>query len=377
MTNDKTIARSDPRDGGSAFPRPVQRDLTIDTAKGLGILLVIFGHVCHLHPYWSIIYSFHMPLFFLIAGMNYHAEKYPRLLTLLKKRFRTMILPYLFFCLFGIGINLVFQLLKGSSLHEIGDYLIQLPYAIVWMPYSKYAQLFNTPLWFVPCLVLLEVMFFFINRIRKQWLFWLAVLTVTACGWWMESEYAPIDFTFLPWNFSTACFAVSFFAVGNRAGPFLKKQITWPEPSLRRGAVLALAFAAAFVVTGYVGAHNSGSFGSRVLNNGFLFILTGMTGTLCVLIGAHFLRYVRVLRFFGKNSFAVMGFQIPLYWAVASSLRLLHASVSDRIPIYSEDSVLHCILMFLLIALLSALFTLLYNQCRGRIFRNSSNVQAA
>ena len=48
-----------------------QRDITFDIMKGIGILLVI---VCHLigwnHPYLAqVILSFHMPLFFIVAGI--------------------------------------------------------------------------------------------------------------------------------------------------------------------------------------------------------------------------------------------------------------------------------------------------------------------
>lgn len=42
---------------------------SLDIAKGLGIILVVLGHIIP-ENIWarSIIYSFHMPLFFLISG---------------------------------------------------------------------------------------------------------------------------------------------------------------------------------------------------------------------------------------------------------------------------------------------------------------------
>ena len=45
------------------------RDLTYDIMKGIGILLMLVGHWPGL-PHWAhqFIYSFHMPLFFLVAG---------------------------------------------------------------------------------------------------------------------------------------------------------------------------------------------------------------------------------------------------------------------------------------------------------------------
>lgn len=256
-----------------ATPHPVGRDRTIDTAKGCGILLVIFGHVCHLHPFWSIIYSFHMPLFFLIAGINFHPDRYPSFRELFRKKLHTMLLPYLFFCLFGICCSVATMLISKTPFDQILDYISQLPYAVFWMPYSKYSQLFNTPLWFVPCLTLLEFLFYWLNHIQKQWLFWLSVCAITFCGWWMERPSSPVDFTFLPWNFSTACFALVFFAIGNRSVGLVRKYLIEPKPAGMYFVALFFVFVAAFLITGYVGAHNSGSFGSRVLSNGFLYII--------------------------------------------------------------------------------------------------------
>ena len=47
-----------------------KRSLALDIAKGIGILLVVLGHCAQVvAPIKQWIYSFHVPLFFLIAGM--------------------------------------------------------------------------------------------------------------------------------------------------------------------------------------------------------------------------------------------------------------------------------------------------------------------
>jgi peptidoglycan/LPS O-acetylase OafA/YrhL len=40
----------------------------LDAAKGLGIILVVIGHVWTRGPVRDAIYAFHMPLFFIAAG---------------------------------------------------------------------------------------------------------------------------------------------------------------------------------------------------------------------------------------------------------------------------------------------------------------------
>ena len=82
----------------------------IDYCKGIGILLVILGHTYGIpQGMYNIIYSFHMPLFFIIFGFLFDGEKYrtTSLLSYTVKRFTDYIIPYL---VFGV-INLFLQIL--------------------------------------------------------------------------------------------------------------------------------------------------------------------------------------------------------------------------------------------------------------------------
>lgn len=66
----------------------------IDVAKGIGILMVLLGHLIpdDNNPIKSVIYSFHMPLFFIISGMTLRVSKF---FLLIKKKFYSILLPYL------------------------------------------------------------------------------------------------------------------------------------------------------------------------------------------------------------------------------------------------------------------------------------------
>lgn len=90
-----------------------QRLSYLDIAKGIGIILVVLGHCIpdasmpggpsdkFLSIMFKLIYSFHMPLFFFIAGIF----SLPKLNSLIdfniidfiKKRFLRLMVPY-FFC---------------------------------------------------------------------------------------------------------------------------------------------------------------------------------------------------------------------------------------------------------------------------------------
>lgn len=64
----------------------------MDMAKGVGILCVIVGHLGS-QKISNVIYSFHMPLFFLISGYFICKESKPK--NVIKKRLKQLLPAYL------------------------------------------------------------------------------------------------------------------------------------------------------------------------------------------------------------------------------------------------------------------------------------------
>lgn len=70
----------------------------IDVLKGIGILLVIMGHTFKDSPVYFWIYSFHMPLFFLISGFLIEPrQEVGTYKVFVFKKCRSLLLPFLFF----------------------------------------------------------------------------------------------------------------------------------------------------------------------------------------------------------------------------------------------------------------------------------------
>ena len=66
-----------------------------DIAKGIGIVLVVWGHSSLPFEFRKWVYSFHMPLFFILSGYFYKSQKYGFTDFFLRK-LRTLIIPYFF-----------------------------------------------------------------------------------------------------------------------------------------------------------------------------------------------------------------------------------------------------------------------------------------
>ena len=76
----------------------MNRNALIDICKGLGILLVVVGHVQS--PFGHVIYGFHMALFFYLSGYCFsekHVATIGAFAIYAKKRFFRILLPYLVF----------------------------------------------------------------------------------------------------------------------------------------------------------------------------------------------------------------------------------------------------------------------------------------
>jgi fucose 4-O-acetylase-like acetyltransferase len=126
-----------------ALPR---RNAGIDVAKGIGILLVVFGHnwiVQHdVGEMYRVIFSFHMPLFFFLSGVFLSPDK--DLGQMIRQRADSLLKPY-------FVILLALALRFSISPHAItAEYFIGMLYAtgqsIVWIP-----------LWFLPSLFVVQL----------------------------------------------------------------------------------------------------------------------------------------------------------------------------------------------------------------------------
>lgn len=77
----------------------------VDAAKGLAILAVILGHTyLYGNPLHAIIYSFNVPLFFILAGYTFRAKPFKQNLSASVKR---LFLPYVGLCLFLIIVDVL------------------------------------------------------------------------------------------------------------------------------------------------------------------------------------------------------------------------------------------------------------------------------
>lgn len=147
----------------------------IDLAKGIGIFLVVLGHATLKNDYvTSYIYSFHMPLFFVIAGMLLCATKSYEgaIKPVLIGKLRTLMLPYLFFSIIYTAIDLI--------RHDL---------------YAKTNAVFSVclqgsgPLWFLPTLFLSEIIFILLLKYSGKIKGIIAALIIGSAAFYINSLF--------------------------------------------------------------------------------------------------------------------------------------------------------------------------------------------
>lgn len=125
--------------------------------KAFGIITVILGHIAS--PFNAFIYSWHMPLFFMIAGFFIKSEI--ELKNLVINDFKRLMLPYFIFAVIAI----IAESIKRVGLHrEPLNYLEELYAIVFWMDYKHLINTYAFVLWFLPTLFFAKIFYYLIKR---------------------------------------------------------------------------------------------------------------------------------------------------------------------------------------------------------------------
>lgn len=187
-----------------------ERDVTFDIMKGIGILLVI---VCHFvgwnHPYLSqFILSFHMPLFFLVAG--YFSKSYIDSSTSkrsVKNYFVRLIPPMAVTQLMIVAWAVLMAVAKHEGWNPPIREMLSLLWADVFGPMTSWGTLSLGVIWFLLALFWAKTLLIPLSRL-KQWA--IPVSLAVAFGTFMLHKIFPYSI----WCFSLGLMALPFVTIG-------------------------------------------------------------------------------------------------------------------------------------------------------------------
>lgn len=166
----------------------------LDILKGIGIIVMIMGHVGFGTTFLILTHAFHMPLFFFVTGYLYHKKG---VLNTVKSKARPLLLPYF---LWG-GVYLLLEIL----LHTIDS--------------QDFVHLFlvNTEgdigaVWFLTAMFFAIVIYACVDSIRNRIVVDIIVLLLAILG----NLWTTIFNFRLPWALDVSLVAVGIMHVGRK-----------------------------------------------------------------------------------------------------------------------------------------------------------------
>ena len=301
----------------------------IDIAKGIGILMVVWAHIMLVGWSHKVCYAFHMPLFFFISGMLFNRDKYPGFAVFLKKRARRLLLPYLIYSVVTWGVWAAFRYIRHD---DVGNYFAPLLQTFIAQGSGAF-MVHNSALWFIPCLFVVEVMYFFISKLPD-------LINVIVCcllcassfilghylqkGWWLTP----------PFNFDAALIALPFYSVGNLLIKYCPhdRLVDWEKNNrvCTVGLLVLLSVILVFLSLRF-GECSMGS--SSYMCNGAIFVVRAFVGISSLLFFSLLVSplNLKLTRWFGQNSLDVMCLHIPVKGVAIIVLAKILGANSDYV----------------------------------------------
>lgn len=156
----------------------------IDIAKGMGIILVVAGHLLPEGNYLrAIIYSFHMPLFFFLSGYFLGQDKNS---VSLKESIRKQKKLFRKYIGYSVAFILFDYIIRTNLLHEIEKS------QVIWDVYKTITLYGINVLWFIPALCIAKILSqTVINKlgVKKGTVFSVIVFLIVA----LTSNYLSIE----------------------------------------------------------------------------------------------------------------------------------------------------------------------------------------
>lgn len=249
-----------------------------------------------------------MPLFFFISGYLFNAEKHLQNGSLfLKTRFKRLIFPCIKYNLFAYLTIVFLTIFYGTHRWNL---LFLKPFFQIIKDFCILTSqtLINAPLWFLPCLFLVEMLYYLLYKLSRGNKVILILLTVLLylSGYFYSGNK-------LPWSLNIAAVATLFYAAGH----------LFKTSNLKLNyKVAALSFGTYLIfIYNYIMVYPLSKIDLNKMaysNEFYLLPVIACSAILCLIY--IFTKYYEVgykqkaMEFFGRNSLSIMGLHYPTFW---------------------------------------------------------------
>jgi len=338
-----------------------QRISWVDNAKALGIIAVFYGHIVE-KIFWTyaipeaglqfkLIYSFHMPLFFILSGYLIKETQRRKFSNFMKNKFMTRIVPYFFFNILILPCYFIIEIISNQSI-DVSQFFQLLLNLFAGRP------TFNILTWFLACLLSVELINYLLYPvIRKSRIVMCMVMVLFyIMGWGLSYKAAIINqYITIPdyWFIHEALVAYSFYLFGNLIAscPILyKKMNPWLNVFL-----LLLTATCVFATFNLNNGPFAGKFPVSIFiaggyGNFLLFPLTAIAGSMCIILASRIMPSFSFMSFLGRNTLSLMGlngiFLFPNIFLIRYSMKIFSDN-HNHFSVFTQCASLTCITLLL------------------------------
>lgn len=270
----------------------------VDIAKGIGILLVLMGHISHNQHISSFIYCFHMPLFFIISGYLYNDKEH-----YIRKKIKSILIPYLFLAI----ISFVYWYFIERNLRNQGNNPLDV-FLNIWLARGGNDNyIFNVALWFLPCLLTVEIAFhFLIKKVKNIKILSVFMLALSIIGY----IYAKLNLVRLPFCIDIAFTAIVFYFFGylwRRNGETYFEKLKLSKRSIY--IIILLCFSITAILSQLIGNIDMNNLQYPLYP--LLYILP-IIATFMVYLISLVIKENKILQYLGRNTLIIMGVHEPI-----------------------------------------------------------------
>ena len=321
----------------------VNRIEYLDISKGIGIILVVLGHIVYTNPYVMVwISSFHMPLFFIISGIMLAIKDFDRMdvHTNIRKKARALVIPYLWFSLAAFLFDIGNVTLGKIDSHT---FLVNIISSVTF--YGK------SVLWFLIALFLAYTYFFILRRLTGDAFSIFFIILGAIVAYFFKDNlsflYAGCSENLLLTSLINVArsYVRGFIVLPFLAfGYYIFKAIKHKLPDLTCNSITGKAralyflFGAVFLAIDICIAITNWSVDTNnmILNNPVLYYLGGFIGSFAIILiskAISGIRPVRVLGYLGSNSLIIMATHLDWYflWAGIKVSMIIYGLTSSNV----------------------------------------------
>lgn len=282
----------------------------LDVLRALAMYLVVIGHATEdstSDSYKFYIYSFHMPLFFMISGAAYYLQmrsKSFHLKALVKNKAESLLWPYLTLSILTLGIWILnFKILSHSD-STIWDKLYGILYSN-----EEYMTAPSNALWFLTALFLTTILFYLVQKwsAGNEKNLILAVALLGLIGYACSLDRDAAD---LPWHIGTVPIALVMFMLGYLFLRHLDSVERFFGGTKRQICIFAVCLA-----VGYLCARNNIKISMSANNYGsfILFMGSSVCFSAALMLLSVWLPKFGILKFIGRNTIVYLAFHAPIF----------------------------------------------------------------